>query len=95
MSSDRVRGPMQRCVPLSDAAAYCGLSESGFLDWVRREIVPGPINGTQRYDLRAIDAALDRLSGLEGVDKMSAAEMSAYEAWQAARKRGTATCASS
>jgi hypothetical protein len=49
-----------------DAAAYAGAgSLSTFNDWIRREIMPGPIPGTHKWDRKAIDAALDRLSGLE------------------------------
>ncbi|QFR34722.1 hypothetical protein GBB76_17325 [Ancylobacter sp. TS-1] len=48
----------------AQAAAYCGLTPSGFSAWVKAGIVPGPIPGTQRYDRKAIDAALDRHSGI-------------------------------
>jgi len=47
------------------AAAYCGLSPQGFDDWVKRGVVPGPIPGTQRWDRKAIDLALDRASGIQ------------------------------
>jgi hypothetical protein len=49
-----------------DAADYCGCdSTSAFDSWVKRGIVPGPIPGTQRWDRKAIDLALDRASGIE------------------------------
>lgn len=61
------------------AAAYCGCeSLSAFDDWVRRKLVPGPMKGTHRWDRKALDAALDRLSGL-GKDE---ADMS-FEEWAA------------
>ncbi|MCJ2105641.1 hypothetical protein MKK70_09685 [Methylobacterium sp. E-041] len=48
-----------------EAAAYCGCETmDAFNTWVKRKIVPGPIPGTSRWDRLAIDAALDRLSGL-------------------------------
>jgi hypothetical protein len=48
------------------AAAYGGCeSLSAFSDWIRRGIMPGPIPGTHKWDRKAIDAALDRLSGLK------------------------------
>lgn len=48
------------------AAAYAGCgSLSAFSDWVRRGIMPGPIPGTHKWDRKAIDEALDRLSGLQ------------------------------
>jgi hypothetical protein len=61
-----------------DAAAYCGCeSLSAFDDWVRRGIVPGPIPGTHRWDRKAIDAALDRASGL-----VTNQQESLYVAWK-------------
>jgi len=48
------------------AAAYAGCETlSAFNDWIRRGIIPRPIPGTHKWDRRAIDAALDRLSGLQ------------------------------
>jgi hypothetical protein len=68
-----------RCLPVKVAAAYAGCKTvSAFRDWVRKGIMPGPLPGTHRYDRRAIDAALDRLSGL--APKMQ--EVSEYEVWK-------------
>jgi hypothetical protein len=64
-----------------EAAAYCRCETvSAFNDWVRRGIICGPIPGTHRWDRKALDASLDRASGLVttiqgGVDE--------YEAWKA------------
>ena len=49
----------------AEAANYCGLTPNGFGDWVRRGVLPGPIPGTHRWDRKAIDAALDKASGIE------------------------------
>lgn len=50
----------------ADAAAYAGCdSLSTFNDWIRRGIMPGSIPGTHKWDRKAIDAALDQLSGLQ------------------------------
>ena len=66
-----------------EAAAYCGCeSTASFSDWVRRGIVPRPLPGTHRWDRKAIDAALDRASGLE-----SRFHESPLEAWRARRAR--------
>ena len=47
------------------AAAYCGCeSVEAFSDWTRRGLVPGPMKGTHRWDRKALDRALDRLSGI-------------------------------
>jgi hypothetical protein len=56
----------RRGLSREEAAAYAGCeSLSTFSDWVRRGIMPGPIRGTHTWDRKAIDAALDRLSGLQ------------------------------
>lgn len=59
------------------AAAYCGVSTSTFDEWRARGLVPGPLSGTKRWDRRAIDAALDRASGLTQPAR------SAYDEWKA------------
>ena len=53
-----------RCIPIGEAAAYCGLTPSGFRAWVASGRLPPALPGTRRWDRKAIDAALDRLSGL-------------------------------
>ena len=62
-----------------EAAAYCGVTPRGLDNWVKLKIVPGPIAGTHRYDRKALDAALDRRSGLT-VDEGRAED--AFEAWE-------------
>ncbi|SFN80855.1 hypothetical protein SAMN04488056_10283 [Cohaesibacter marisflavi] len=47
-----------------EAAEYCGLSASAFTRLVGKFVIPGPIPETRRWDRCALDAALDRLSGL-------------------------------
>ena len=64
------------------AAAYAGCqSLSTFNDWIRRGILPGPIPRTHTWDRRAIDAALDRLSGLQAT-----LAPSPLEEWKARRR---------
>jgi hypothetical protein len=68
-----------RCLTVREAAAYAGCNTvSAFRDWVRKRIMPGPLPGTHRYDRKAIDAALDRLSGLSA----NIVEPSEYESWK-------------
>ena len=70
------------------AAAYAGCeSLSAFNDWVRRRIMPKPILGTRKWDKKAIDAALDRLSGLE---PRIEPQLSPYDAWKASQNASAA-----
>jgi hypothetical protein len=49
-----------------EAAEYCGCaSMSAFDVWIRKGIVPGAIAGTNRWDRKAIDLALDKASNIE------------------------------
>lgn len=48
--------------------------------WHAKGIVPGPVPGTTRYDIRAHDAALDRIAGLENVKEER--ELSPLEEWE-------------
>jgi hypothetical protein len=64
------------------AAAYCNLSPSAFSAWVRSGKLPSPLAGTTRWDLKAIDFALDAMSGLQPQQ-----ESSALDEWRAKRAR--------
>lgn len=55
----------KRGLTAEEAADYCGLSVSGFRHWVSTGKLPCKIMGTNRYDLKAIDQGLDKLSGLQ------------------------------
>jgi len=48
-----------------DAARYCGVSTATFSRWVAKGIVPAAVPYTNRWDRRAIDCALDLLSGIQ------------------------------
>lgn len=66
-----------------DAAAYAGCKTlSAFHDQIRRGILPGPMPGTHTWDRKAIDAALDRLSGLQ-----TTIAPSPLEEWKTRRAR--------
>lgn len=47
-----------------DAAAYLGLTTAAFNKWVAQGRIPKPLPGTRRWDRKAIDLALDRISGI-------------------------------
>ncbi|MFH6783041.1 MULTISPECIES: hypothetical protein [Methylobacterium] len=58
-------GMLPRGLTREQAAEYCGCETVEAFDaWVRRKIVPPAMPGTRRWDRKAIDRALDRLSGL-------------------------------
>jgi hypothetical protein len=90
LNTDRSHVPktdvtQRRGLTREEVAAYCGCeSTAAFSDWVRRGIVPGPIPGTNRWDRKAIDAALDRASGLEVTRQESP-----LRTWRARRARAT------
>ena len=67
---------MKRGLTAEQAAEYCGCETiEAFNTWVKRKIIPGPIPGTHRWDRKAIDQALDRLSGLTN------SQGSSFEDW--------------
>jgi hypothetical protein len=68
-----------RGLTVKAAADYAGCrTVSAFRDWVRKGIMPRPLPGTHRYDRKAIDVALDRMSGLSATKT----ELSEYAAWK-------------
>jgi predicted DNA-binding transcriptional regulator AlpA len=69
-----------RLLTRDQAATYCGLSRQAFSTWVRQGRLPGPVFGSARWDLRAIDAALDSASGLA-----KGANTSALDQWKAGK----------
>ena len=75
-------GILPRVVTREQAASYCGLSPQGFSEWVKAGRLPHPIGGTCRWDLKAIDAALDMASGLATSEPSTA-----LDAWRANRAR--------
>ncbi len=46
------------------AAGELGLKPRTFDDWVQKGILPPPLNGTRRWDMKAIHNRLDKLSAL-------------------------------
>ena len=56
---------VKRGLSKHEAAEYCGCATLAAFDrWRQKGIVPAPIPGTTRWDRKALDAALDRASGL-------------------------------
>jgi hypothetical protein len=67
---------MPRLVSEKEAADAAGLDLATFRAWVLSGRLPKPIPDIDKYDLKAIDAALDRISGLGGATN-------ALDAWRA------------
>jgi len=77
---------VQRLLTRDQAAFYCGLSVSAFSKWVKIGRLPAALAGTARWDLKAIDLALDSLSGL-ATSKTSDSETTALDEWRRKRAR--------
>ncbi len=61
---------------------YLGNISHGTYDgWQAKGIVPGPVPGTNRYDIRAHDIALNRRGGLEC--SRTPSNLSPLEQWEA------------
>lgn len=76
-------GVRPRLLTRQQAADYCNLSPSAFSSWVRSGKLPHPLPGTTRWDLKAIDLALDKLSGLHTQTEPS----SPLDEWREKRAR--------
>jgi hypothetical protein len=73
----------KRCLTKQEAADYCGCRTlAAFDDWRAKGIVPPPIPGTARWDKKALDAALDRASGIVPTSSPEK-ELSPFERWKA------------
>ena len=72
---------MMRLVNKAEICEYLGrITPSTYDNWQAKGIVPGPVRGTNRYDVRAHDLALDRASGLD--KSIPAMRMSALDQWE-------------
>lgn len=52
----------------TEASTMCGLTPSGFDVWVRKGIVPGPVAGTRRWSVAALEHALNGMPEAGGSD---------------------------
>ncbi|KRR21872.1 hypothetical protein [Bradyrhizobium retamae] len=73
----------KRGLSKQEAADYCGCATLAAFDrWRRQGIVDvNPIPGTNIYDRKALDLALDAASGI--VTRSPAEELSPYQRWKA------------
>jgi|GEM_PF-4114157 len=64
---------------LKEAAYMCGVASCTFKKWEREGLMPGPVQGTQRYAAFAVKNALICLTSCSDDKK------SAYDEWRAAQ----------
>ncbi|WP_244625092.1 helix-turn-helix transcriptional regulator [Rhizobium daejeonense] len=76
MSMSPANDNRPRLIGRREAANYLGIAESTFSMWVATHKMPQPVAGTRRWDMKAIDARLDELSGLAANDNEDP-----YEKW--------------
>lgn len=82
---ERPIGLMKRGLTKKEAAEYCGCcSIAAFDRWQQKGIVPPAIPGTNRWDRKALDQALDRASGLVTESNQ---ELTPYQSWKARNAR--------
>jgi hypothetical protein len=62
-------GCRARLAKENEAAEYIGLDLPTFRAWVRCGRLPQPLPDCGKYDLKAIDVALDGISGLGGATR--------------------------
>lgn len=60
---------------------YLGdITETTYENWRKKGITPGPVPGTNRYDVKAHDGVLDGIQGLKGSATKQGA-LSSLEGW--------------
>lgn len=70
------------CLTRAEVGELCGLTPAAVSAWVRKGILPPPIAGTQRFDRRAVEKALDNAAGRVSHDDSG----DVYDSWKATRK---------
>lgn len=78
----RLFDPQSRLQSKDGICAYLGhISPATYDVWQAKGLVPGPIPGTSRYDVRQHDHLLDRITGIAATASRAAG--SPYEQWSA------------
>jgi hypothetical protein len=75
-----------RLITKAQAAKYCGTSTATFAKWVLAGILPATVSITGKYDIRALDTALDKLSGIK-----SEPLEDSFETWKRGRDAKTSS----
>lgn len=76
----------QRLLSRTEAAAYCGFKPSAFSAHVLAGRLPAALPGLRKWDRKAIDTHLDKLSGIDGVNVVSEDPFDAWERQDNARQ---------
>lgn len=77
--------PTARLQTKEGICAYLGdISHATYDNWQAKGIVPGPVPGTSRYDIRAHDRAIDRAGGLAAAERKSRSALDDWESSHAA-----------
>lgn len=80
--------PQARLQSKEGICAYLGhISAATYDAWQQKGIVPGTVAGTNRYDLKAHDKALDRRAGLDAPTAGHPSSLSPLEQWEAEHAR--------
>lgn len=76
--------PNSRLQSKAGICAYLGHISTATYDlWAQKGLVPGPVRGTNRYDVRTHDALLDKVGGVGSAK----AALSPLEQWEAENAR--------
>ena len=65
----------------AEAAAYLGLAPASFTKWVADGRAPRPLPGTRRWDRKAIDFALDKISGIPSASASNEDQVEEERQW--------------
>lgn len=77
--------PQARLQSKDGICAYLGgISHATYDAWHAKGIVPGAVPGTNRYDMRAHDRALDKHAGIEVLARRRGSPLEEWEASHAA-----------
>ena len=91
--AEQLPATLKRGLSKQEAAEHCGCKTLAAFDrWRRQGIVDvNPIPGTNIYDRKALDLALDAASGI--VARSPAEELTPYQQWKAANAGKAKTAA--
>lgn len=80
--------PAARLQTKDGICAYLGgISHATYDTWAAKGIVPGPVAGTTRYDVKAHDHLLDKHGGLDFHTGQDTRKLSPLEQWEADNAR--------